>query len=117
MRTRRLSLLLFCLLALVPAVRPADAQTTASVSGTVTDTLTGAPVAEAVVVVESPIFSRQAKTDAEGLYRLSDIPVGAFHLIVRKNQFLQYRAELTVGSGNQTHDVRLDPELHFSEVT
>jgi iron complex outermembrane recepter protein len=93
------------------------AQQSGVVSGTVTSSLTGDPVGNATVIVESPIVSRQGVTNAAGKFTLNDVPPGTYHLIVRSNQFLPSRTEMTVSAGEQTADVRLDPELHFSEVT
>ena len=95
----------------------AAAQQTAVVVGTVTDSLTGDAVPNAVVLVESTTFRRQVVTDANGRYRVPDVPPGMYDLVVRQNQFLPYRADVTVVAGEQTTDIRLNPELHFSEVT
>jgi iron complex outermembrane receptor protein len=93
------------------------AQTTGTIGGTVIGTLHADPVANAIVVVESPTVKRETATDAAGKYRIADLPPAAYHLVVRKNEFLPYRADITVTAGEQTADVSLDPELHFSEVT
>src|SRR5688572_8540944 len=95
----------------------ASAQTTGTLAGTVTGTLNAEPVANAIVVVESPTVRRETATDAAGRYRVADLPPAAYHLVVRKNEFLPYRADITVKAGAQTVDIPLDPELHFSEVT
>ena len=93
------------------------AQTTGTIAGTVLGTLNADPVANAIVVVESPTVKRETATDAAGKYRIADLPPAAYHLVVRKNEFLPYRADITVKAGEQMADVSLDPELHFSEVT
>jgi iron complex outermembrane receptor protein len=93
------------------------AQTTGTIAGTVTGTLNAEFVANAIVVVESPTVKRETTTDANGRYRIADLPPAAYHLVVRKNEFLPYRADITVKPGEQTTDIGLDPELHFSEVT
>jgi iron complex outermembrane receptor protein len=102
---------------LVAAPWPAAAQQSGVIAGTVTGTLTGDPVANAVVRVQSTTFNRQVTTDANGRYSIPDVPVGSYDLVVRQNQFLPYRMDVTVRAGEQTLDVSLDPELHFSEVT
>src|SRR5688572_12719144 len=104
-------------LALAAVPLQAAAQQTATVSGTVTNRLTGDPVAKANVTLESPTFSRQSTTDSAGKYTVADVPPGMYHVIVRLNQFLPERMDLTVAPGAQTADVLLIPELHFSEVT
>src|SRR5207249_11146098 len=45
------------------------------------------------------------------------ISPGPYHLTIRANGYLQSRTEITVKAGLQTSDVRVNPELHFSEVT
>lgn len=102
------------LLTLAPG--PASAQS-ASVTGTVTSTLTGQPVPDATVRLESTTFSRQATTDASGKYLIADVPAGTYDLVIRINEFLPSRTDLTVAGTAQTIDIQLDPELHFSEVT
>lgn len=89
---------------------------TGVVGGTVTNALTGDPVPKASVALESTTFSRQVTTDDQGRYRIDGLPSGDYHVVVRLNQFLSYRAEVVI-SGEQTIDVQLSPELHFSEVT
>jgi iron complex outermembrane receptor protein len=93
------------------------AQTTGAIAGTVTGTLDGAPVPDAIVVIESPTVRRETATDGNGRYRIADLPPASYHLVVRKNEFLPYRADIMVTAGEQTSDIALNPELHFSEVT
>jgi iron complex outermembrane receptor protein len=109
--------LFFLIAALVPMSALARQSPTASVAGTITNSLTGEPVANATVRLESPTFSQEVKTDAAGKYALTKVPAGTYHLIVRMNQFLPFRTDLTVAAAPLSSDVRLDPELHFSEVT
>ena len=94
----------------------ASGQQLATLSGTVTDALTNAPVANAVVTVQAPTFMRQTKTDANGKYTLMGVPARTYDLVVRLNQYLPSRMHVTLG-GEQTADVPLAPELHFTEVT
>lgn len=109
---------LICLFFLLTAATgSAAAQQDGAMRGTVTDALTGSPVPNAVVIVESTGLRRQVATDANGSYRVADLSPGPYHLVVRQNQFLPYRTEVTVAAGEQTMDVQLHPELHFSEVT
>ena len=113
MRIRGILLLLVC--ALTPWA--ASAQQAGTVSGTVTNALTNAPVANAAVSIESPTFTRQVMTDANGKYSIPGVPAGAYDLVVRQNQYLPSRTHVTVDTGEQTSDVPLAPELHFTEVT
>jgi iron complex outermembrane receptor protein len=66
--------------------------------------------------VQAPTFMRQTKTDANGKYTLMGVPAGTYDLVVRLNKYLPSRMHVTLG-GEQTADVPLAPELHFSEVT
>jgi iron complex outermembrane recepter protein len=110
-------LFLLLLVFTMPLTAWAQQATTASVSGTVTSTLSGDPVPNATVRIESPTLTRQVMTDSTGKYSVADLPPGTYHLIIRMNQFLPSRTDLTLSAGAQTSDIRLDPELHFSEVT
>jgi iron complex outermembrane receptor protein len=105
-----------CALLWLPSAAFAQAET-GSVSGTVVNATTRGPVANATVVVESTTVSRQTRTDANGQYTVSSLPPGAYHVIVRMNQYLPSRNDVTVAAGSQTVDVALDAELHFSEIT
>jgi iron complex outermembrane receptor protein len=99
------------------AAAPVFAQQTGTVTGTVTDTLSGAPVANATVIVESPTLTRQSRTGPDGRFTVSDIPAGPYHLVVRADKFFPIRTEVTVAAGSQIFDQQLVQELHFSEVT
>jgi iron complex outermembrane receptor protein len=110
-----------CRLALILVVstltRPAFGQQTGTVSGTLTDSLSGDIVADAIVLLEGPSFSREVKSGPDGKFSLSDVPAGAYHLTIRKDRYLPSRTEVTVAGGPQTVDLRINPELHFSEIT
>jgi iron complex outermembrane receptor protein len=105
------------LFAILTASQPALAQTTGTVLGTLTNSLSGDPVANAIVMIESPTFSRQTRSGTDGKYALTEVPTGAYHLIVRADGYLPTRSELTVQAGQMTSDIRINPELHFSEIT
>jgi hypothetical protein len=95
----------------------ANAQQTGTVSGTVTDSVTGTAVANATIVLESPAVTRQGKTAADGKFSIGELPPGAYHLVARPDGYLASRSELTVAGGAQTADLQTNPGLHFSEVT
>src|SRR5258705_1545080 len=101
------------------ATASAFAQTSqgATVSGTITNSLSGDPAPNVVVVIESPKFTQTAKTGPDGKYTLTNVPPGTYHLSVRGDGFLPSRSDLTVSGASQTNDARIDPELHYSEMT
>jgi iron complex outermembrane receptor protein len=95
---------------------PAAAQQTGTVSGTVTNSLSGDAVPNAIVLLESPSLSRQVRSGSDGKYSVANLPPGMYHLIVRSDGYLPLRTETSVTAGPQTSDLKLSPELHFSEV-
>lgn len=105
------------LIAIIGLATHLEAQQTGSVSGTLTNSLSGDVIPNATVVVESPSFTRQVRSGPDGKYSLADVPPGMYHLIVRADGYLPSRTEMTVTAGPQTSDLRVNPELHFSEVT
>jgi iron complex outermembrane recepter protein len=94
-----------------------QAQQTGTVTGTLLNSLSGDPVANATVLIESPAFARQTRSGTDGQYSLSDVPTGSYHVVVRADGYVPSRSELTVHAGPQTQDIRINPQLHFSEVT
>jgi hypothetical protein len=95
----------------------AEAQQTGTVSGVLTNSLSGDVIPNAVVVLESPSFTRQVRSGPDGKFSLVDVPPGSYHLIVRADGYLPSRTEITVQAGLQISDTRINPELHFSEIT
>jgi iron complex outermembrane receptor protein len=93
------------------------AQETAAVSGTLTNSLSGDVVPNALIVLEGPGGSRQVRTGPDGKFSFTGVSAGSYHLIARADGYLPLRSELTVNAGSQTSDIRINPELHFSEVT
>jgi iron complex outermembrane recepter protein len=96
---------------------PAAAQQTGTVAGTITDSLSGDVVPNALVILESTSFTRQVKTGSDGKFSIPNAPTGPYHLVVRADGYLPSRTEITVQTNVPVADVRLNPELHFSEVT
>ena len=70
------------LVAIVSLASHVDAQQAGSVSGTLTDALSGDVIPNATVVLESPSFTRQVRSGPDGKYSLADVPPGMYHLIV-----------------------------------
>lgn len=133
---RALPLLLGTLLAPAPLagqVVRADSLPRGSVAGTVLDAVTGDPLAGAVVTLEpapggavSPASGggafwsrgRSAMTDLSGVYRFTDVPSGAYRLLVRRLGYrptmlelsLRSAAALRVSVGLAVQPVLLEPE-------
>ena len=88
-----------------------SAQDRAAVNGTVTDA-TGAVVASAAVVLESPDngLRREIQTNGAGIYEIGSLPVGSYVLSIKKPGFKPFEArqiDLLFGQ-SQTIDAKLD---------
>jgi iron complex outermembrane recepter protein len=94
---------------------PALAQT-GSVSGTLTNALSGEPVPNALITLQSGTMSRQARSGADGRYSFSEVAAGNYELTIRLDGFLPSKTSIAV-NGPALTDVQLSPELHFTEVT
>src|SRR5256714_14032792 len=82
------------------------AQLSGSISGTVRDSTTGAPVAEAVVTVVGTAFT--AKTGADGRFAITGVPAGSYRVRVRMLGYTAAAASVTVQDGAQAvADVQL----------
>jgi hypothetical protein len=90
-----LSALLIALLTLADVGRAHAQQGTAALVGTVTDSATGARVADALVTVTSPNLQGEeiAVTDAAGVYRIPGLPPGDYLLRVERATFRPYARE------------------------
>jgi iron complex outermembrane receptor protein len=96
---------------------PVAAQQTSTVSGTIVNSLSGDVVPNALVVLESPSFTRQVKTGTDGKFSIPDAPTGSYHLVIRADGYLPSRTEIALQANTPAADIRINPELHFSEVT
>jgi outer membrane receptor protein involved in Fe transport len=84
-----------------------------SISGTVTDAVTGAPLAGADVVLDGT--SLISATDRSGAFRLSAVPAGQYALLATYLGHKLERAEITVAAGQTlVVEVKLAP-AGFSE--
>src|SRR5881275_2501535 len=82
------------------------ARQSGSISGTVKDSTTGVPVADAVVSVVGTAFT--AKTGADGRFTITGVPVGSYRLRVRMLGYTAAAASVTVQDGEQAvADVQL----------
>lgn len=91
------------------------AQGPAALAGTLVNSLSGDPIAGAVVVVDE--LRRQVTSDASGAFRIDGVPAGRYHISVRADGYSSRRLEVTAAPGAAAMTVPVDPELHFEEVT
>lgn len=91
----------------------AAAQAGATLSGRLVNSLSGDPIPGAVVVIEE--LRRQVTSGADGTFTIDNVPAGTYHLSVRADGYSSRRSEVVAGS--PAGDLRIDPELHFEEVT
>src|SRR3989440_10881606 len=81
-------------------------QQSGSISGTVRDSTTGAPVADAVVTVVGTVFT--AKTGVDGRFAITGVPAGGYPGRVRMLGYSPAAASVTVQDGEQAvADVQL----------
>jgi iron complex outermembrane receptor protein len=92
----------------------ASAQAGARFSGRLLNSLSGAPIAGATVVIEE--LRREATSGADGTYAFENVAPGAYHVLVRAQGYSSRRMEVTVGASATPVDLLVDPELHFEEV-
>ena len=85
-----------------------------AVSGQVYHSLTLEPVANAVILIEGTAL--EASSDADGSFTLENVPPGGYHILVAAPGFLVTRQDVTIGQDPLVVDLRIDPELHYSEV-
>ncbi len=99
------------LVALAPA---AFAQGGAALSGRVTRAGGTDVMAGAAVVVEE--LRREARTGADGTYRIEGLTPGEYHVSVRADGYSSRRTEVTVAAAGATLNLEVDLDLHFAEV-
>src|SRR4030095_7236946 len=95
---------------------PALAETS-TLAGTLSTALSGDPVANALITLQSGTTSRQARSGADGKYSFSEVAAGNYELTIRVDGFLPSKTSITVNGPTLTSDIQLNPELHFTEVT
>ena len=92
------------------------AQGTASLTGRLIDSLSGAPLSGATVQVDE--LKRQTVSAQDGSFTFENLTPGVYHLSVQFAGYSTRRMEVTVStSSGPPMDVAVDPELHFQEVT
>lgn len=81
-----------------------------NLSGTVTESDSGSPVANAEVTLTKTDDTKtiSGSTGSDGRYLLEGIPVGDYTLTVKKDAYQTYEQTISLIE-NTTHDVKLDP--------
>ncbi|MDP2743998.1 MAG: carboxypeptidase regulatory-like domain-containing protein [Dehalococcoidia bacterium] len=81
-----------------------------SITGTVTNKLTGAPVAGAAVTTSPAIKDLSITTDAKGVFT-AKLPPGTFTVTIKKDNFKPFTTAVLVVSGKMaTQDAVLEPD-------
>jgi iron complex outermembrane receptor protein len=91
------------------------AQAGVSLSGRLSNSLSGAPIAGATVQIDE--LKRTATSGGDGTFEFTDVPAGAYHLSIHSQGYSTRRTEVTVGAAAVTLELTVDPELHFEQVT
>jgi iron complex outermembrane receptor protein len=92
----------------------AFAQTGTTLSGTITQGDTNAPLSGALVVIDE--LRREARADADGRYVFDNVPPGNYHVGVRAEGYSTRRTEVTVGATPTELNIAVEFDLHFAEV-
>ena len=90
--------LAFCLLPLpvfASAVADQGGQSGTTLSGTVTQTGNGQPLAGALVVVDE--LRKEVRTGDDGRYHFENVPPGQYHVGVRAEGYSTRRTEVRIG--------------------
>lgn len=105
-----------CVFLILISAIDAAAQTGASLSGRLLNSLSGEPIPDATVQIDE--LRRTATSDATGTFTFANVPAGAYHLSVHTQGYSTRRTEVTVAAAAVSGlDVAVDPELHFEEMT
>ena len=78
----------------------------ATLSGTVRAAVSSEPLADATV----SIGTREASSDANGQFELTEVPIGAATVRVQRNGYLPAEATVTLNAGANSRDFALTPQ-------
>jgi iron complex outermembrane receptor protein len=92
----------------------AFSQTGTTLSGTITQGDSSAPLSGALVVIDE--LRREARADENGRYRFDNVPPGNYHVGVRAEGYSTRRTEVTVGAAPAELNIAVEFDLHFAEV-
>lgn len=94
----------------------ASAQTGATLSGRLLNSLSGDPIAGATVQIDE--LRTEAISGADGTFTFNGVPPGTYHLSVHSQGYSTRRTEAIVTTTAAAPiTVTVDPELHFEEIT
>jgi iron complex outermembrane receptor protein len=96
------------------AAAQAHAQAGTTLSGTITQGDTSAPLSGALVVIDE--LRREVRADENGRYTFDNVPPGQYHVGVRAEGYSTRRTEVTVGTTPAELNLAIDFDLHFAEV-
>jgi iron complex outermembrane receptor protein len=107
---------LLTLMLIVSAIAPVFAQQSSVLEGRLVNSLSNDPIAGVMVVVDE--LRRETTSGPDGTFRFENIAPGAYHLWVRAAGYSSRRVEVAVpAAAGGPVEVRVDPDLHFQEVT
>lgn len=114
---------LILLSTLLPTV--ASAQSTVTLSGVITDEVSGDLVPGATVIVAERIPGTDslriitgAAANVDGFYSIPGVPAGEYQLVVRSIGYLEWRQAISVGPGKKNrNDVAVTPSPDETTVT
>jgi iron complex outermembrane recepter protein len=105
----------FSSILLVGAVSSAAAQGTAVLQGRLLNSLSGESIAGVTVVLDE--LRRETVSGPDGTFRFDNLAPGPYHVFVRTTGYSARRTEVMVeAAADKPVDVRVDPDLHFTEV-
>jgi iron complex outermembrane receptor protein len=108
---------LFSLMLIFAVSVSTSAQQGVVLEGRIVNSLSGDPIASATVVLDEA--RREVVSGPDGTFRFEGIAPGNYHVWVRTPGYSARRTEVTVSAEASPTpvEVRIDPDLHFQEVT
>jgi iron complex outermembrane recepter protein len=93
----------------------AHGQQIAVLEGRLVNSLNGAPLTDATVVIDE--LKREVVSGSDGTFRFDNMAPGTYHLWVRAQGYSSRRTEISVpADGGARIELRVDFDLHFQEV-
>lgn len=85
-----------------------------AIRGRIVHSVTSAPIANAVVLLEEA--KRETRSDRDGAYSFDRLAAGTYHVLVTAPGFHPLRLDAVVADTPVTLEVLVNPELHYTEV-